>query len=82
MLMAGSAVNIASILVVKKSLGNRFTWIYLLTIVGLVHHQGAFRAETKVPACSRIPMIMAFITLICGKSHIRTRHRKKKSGYC
>ena len=34
MLMAGPAVNIASILVVKKTMGNRFTWIYLLTIVG------------------------------------------------
>lgn len=33
MLMAGPAVNLASILVVKKSLGSRFTWIYLLTIV-------------------------------------------------
>ena len=33
MLMAGPAVNIASILVVRKSLGRRFTWIYLLTIV-------------------------------------------------
>ena len=35
MLMAGPAVNIASILVVRKSLGSRFTWIYLLTIVVL-----------------------------------------------
>ena len=35
MLMAGPAVNIASILVVRKSMGSRFTWIYLLTIVGL-----------------------------------------------
>jgi hypothetical protein len=34
MLMAGPAVNIASILVVRKSLGNRFTWIYLSTIIG------------------------------------------------
>jgi uncharacterized membrane protein YraQ (UPF0718 family) len=34
MLMAGPAVNIASILVVKKSMGSRFTWIYLFTIVG------------------------------------------------
>ena len=34
MLMAGPAVNIASILVVRKSMGGRFTWIYLLTIVG------------------------------------------------
>ena len=34
MLMAGPAVNLASILVIRKSLGQRFTWIYLLTIVG------------------------------------------------
>ena len=34
MLMAGPAVNIASILVVRKSMGSRFTWIYLLTIIG------------------------------------------------
>ncbi len=33
MLMAGPAVNIASILVVKKSLGAKFTIIYLSTIV-------------------------------------------------
>ena len=34
MLMAGPAVNMASILVVNKALGRRFTSIYLLTIVG------------------------------------------------
>ena len=34
MLMAGPAVNLASILVVHKSMGRRFTSIYLLTIVG------------------------------------------------
>ena len=34
MLMAGPAVNLASILVVHKSLGRRFTSVYLLTIVG------------------------------------------------
>ena len=34
MLMAGPAVNLASILVVRKSLGKRFTIIYLLVIVG------------------------------------------------
>ena len=34
MLMAGPAVNIASILVVRKSMGSRFMWIYLLAIVG------------------------------------------------
>lgn len=33
MLMAGPAVNLASILVVRKSLGRRFTLIYILTIV-------------------------------------------------
>ncbi|MBO4341330.1 MAG: permease [Bacteroidales bacterium] len=34
MLMAGPDVNLASILVVRKALGRRFTWIYLLVIVG------------------------------------------------
>ena len=34
MLMAGPAVNMASILVVRKAMGNRFTTIYLLVIVG------------------------------------------------
>lgn len=34
MLMAGPAVNLASILVVHKALGRRFTSIYLLIIVG------------------------------------------------
>ena len=34
MLMAGPAVNLASILVVRKALGRQFTVIYLLTIVG------------------------------------------------
>lgn len=34
MLMAGPAVNLASILVVKKTMGKRFTWIYILSIVG------------------------------------------------
>ena len=34
MLMAGPAVNLASILVVHKSLGRRFNSVYLLTIVG------------------------------------------------
>ena len=34
MLMAGPAVNMASILVVRKALGSRFTTLYLLVIVG------------------------------------------------
>lgn len=33
MLIAGPAVNLASILVVQKAMGHRFTWIYLSTIV-------------------------------------------------
>jgi uncharacterized membrane protein YraQ (UPF0718 family)/copper chaperone CopZ len=33
MLMAGPSVNLASILVVRKAMGRRFTWIYLLVIV-------------------------------------------------
>lgn len=33
MLMAGPAVNFASVLVVRKSMGSRFTAVYLLTIV-------------------------------------------------
>ena len=33
MLMAGPAVNLASIHVVHKAMGRRFTWIYLMTIV-------------------------------------------------
>lgn len=33
MLMAGPAVNLASILVVRKSMGGKFTWLYVLTIV-------------------------------------------------
>ena len=33
MLMAGPAVNLASILVVRKALGRRFTWVYLLVII-------------------------------------------------
>lgn len=34
MLMAGPAVNMASILVVHKSMGRRFTSVYLMTIIG------------------------------------------------
>lgn len=33
MLMAGPAVNMASILVIRKSIGKKFCWIYILTIV-------------------------------------------------
>jgi len=33
MLMAGPAVNLASILVVRKAMGRSFTWVYLLVIL-------------------------------------------------
>lgn len=56
MLMAGPAVNMASILVVRKSLGRRFTWVYILTIVvfsvlfGLLVNTLGIGAELAVPA--------------------------------
>ncbi len=58
MLMAGPAVNLASILVVRKSLGSRFTWIYILTIVvfsvlfGLIINAIGIGAEiSSINAC-------------------------------
>lgn len=56
MLVAGPAVNLASILVVRKSLGNRFTLVYILTIVvfsvlfGLLINALGIGAELAVPA--------------------------------
>ncbi len=58
MLMAGPAVNLASILVVRKSLGFRFTTIYLSTIVvfsvlfGLLVNALGIGAEMVTPAVS------------------------------
>ena len=57
MLMAGPAVNLASILVVRKSLGTRFTWVYLLTIVvfsvlfGLLINAIGIGAELSPEVC-------------------------------
>lgn len=66
MLMAGPAVNLASILVVRKSLGTRFTLIYILTIVvfsilfGLLINAFGIGAQLVVPAsgadCCRMPV--------------------------
>ena len=56
MLVAGPAVNLASILVVRKSLGSRFTLVYILTIVvfsvlfGLLINALGIGAELAVPA--------------------------------
>ena len=58
MLMAGPAVNLASILVVRKSLGSRFTAIYLATIVvfsilfGLLINALGIRADLSLPAAA------------------------------
>lgn len=58
MLVAGPAVNLASILVVRKSLGSRFTLVYILTIVvfsvlfGLLINALGIGAELAVPAAA------------------------------
>jgi len=60
MLMAGPAVNLASILVVNKSLGRRFTTIYLLTIVvfsvlfGLLINALGIGANLVAPAAQNV----------------------------
>ena len=60
MLMAGPAVNLASILVVNKSLGQRFTTIYLLTIVafsvlfGLLINTLGIGANLVAPAAQNV----------------------------
>lgn len=66
MLMAGPAVNLASILVVRKSLGRRFTAVYILTIVvfsvlfGLLINALGIGADLAVPAggadCCAMPV--------------------------
>lgn len=66
MLMAGPAVNLASILVVRKSLGRRFTAVYILTIVvfsvlfGLLVNALGIGADLAVPAggadCCAMPV--------------------------
>ena len=77
MLMAGPAVNLASILVVRKSLGSRFTWIYLLTIVvfsilfGLLINAIGIGAELAVPAsdagcCSTVTHHPSVFRTICS----------------
>ena len=47
MLMAGPAVNLASILVVHKAMGRRFTSIYLMTIVGFAVLFGLLLNDTE-----------------------------------
>ncbi len=75
MLMAGPAVNLASILVVRKALGRRFTWIYLLVIVGfsilfglLVNAIGITVKPMAAadPCCAADAMMPGTFKLICA----------------
>ena len=77
MLMAGPAVNMASILVVRKSLGSRFTAIYLLTIVvcsvlfGLLINLMGIGADMPMMAshdacCTAEPASPSIFRIICS----------------
>lgn len=75
MLMAGPAVNLASILVVRKAMGRRFTWIYLLVIVCfsilfglLVNAIGISLKPMAVadPCCAEEAMLSGTFKLICA----------------
>lgn len=74
MLMAGPAVNLASILVIHKSLGRRFTSVYLLTIVGfsvifglLLNVSGLqlFTAASQ-DACCAVSALPSPFKLVCA----------------
>ena len=75
MLMAGPAVNLASILVVRKALGRRFTWIYLLVIVcfsilfGLLVNAIGLTVKPMVavdPCCATGTMMPGTFKLVCA----------------
>ena len=75
MLMAGPAVNLASILVIRKSLGNRFTWVYLLTIIGFSLLFGVLLNASGLEfdvmgatadCCSAVPAVPSTFKLICA----------------
>ena len=74
MLMAGPAVNLASILVVRKAMGRRFTWIYLLVIVcfailfGLLVNAMGITVKPMVAAddCCTTPTLPSTFKLICA----------------
>ena len=74
MLMAGPAVNLASILVVHKALGRRFTTVYLLTIVGfsilfglLLNASGLeFYSATASHACCMEAALPSTFKLVCA----------------
>ena len=74
MLMAGPAVNMASILVVHKSMGRRFTSIYLMTIVGfailfglLLNATGIdFTVAAQNDCCTSTSALPGTFKLICA----------------
>ena len=77
MLMAGPAVNVASILVVRNSLGRRFTWVYLITIIGfsilfgLIVNAVGIGADLVVPAaetgcCGTPTHHLSLFRIICS----------------
>ena len=74
MLMAGPAVNLASILVVHKSMGRRFTAIYLTTIVGfailfglLLNATGIdFTAGVQDACCMSTSALPSPLKIVCA----------------
>jgi len=73
MLMAGPAVNLASILVVQKAMGQRFTSIYLMTIVGfavlfglLLNATGLDFSLASHDACCMTSALPSPFKLICA----------------
>ena len=74
MLMAGPAVNLASILVVHKSMGRRFTSIYLMTIVGfailfglLLNATGIdFNTTTQEACCMSTSALPSPFKIVCA----------------
>ncbi len=75
MLMAGPAVNMASILVVNKTMGRRFTSIYLLTIVGfavgfglLLNASGIelYTAASHEVCCTMASSLPSLYKIVCA----------------
>ena len=66
MLMAGPAVNLASILVVHKSMGRRFTSIYLMTIVGFAVLFGLLLNATGIDFCMSTSALPSPFKIICA----------------
>lgn len=75
MLMAGPAVNLASILVVRKAMGRLFTWIYLLVIVcfsvlfGLLVNAIGISVKPVAavdPCCAAEAMLPGTFKLVCA----------------